>query len=93
MLESQLYLRIFLFYLLFANTVSFVLMARDKQRARRGGWRLQERTLFLWAILGGSLGGLMGMYGFRHKTRHLKFKLGFPLIFLLQVALFYYLYK
>jgi len=93
MLESQLYLKIFLSYLLFTNIVSFVLMAWDKQRARKGAWRIQERTLFLWVILGGSLGGLMGMYGFRHKTRHLKFKLGFPLITLLQVGLLFYIFK
>lgn len=92
-LESQIYLKIFLYYLLLVNTVSFCLFAGDKRRARQGGWRIPERTLFLWAIVGGALGGLLGMYVFRHKTQHIIFKWGFPLIILLQLSFVYYLYR
>lgn len=84
--------KIFLAYLLFVNAASFGLFAWDKNQARRGGWRIQERTLFLWAILGGAWGGLLGMYILRHKTRHPQFTWGFPLICLLQTALLIYLY-
>lgn len=91
MLASQIYLKTFLYYILLVNTVSFCLFAGDKRRARQGAWRISERTLFLWAILGGASGGLLGMYVFRHKTKHLIFKWGFPLIIVLQGALIYYL--
>ena len=74
-------------YLLIINAVGFLLMLTDKQKARKNLWRIPESTLFTAAILGGSLGCLIGMYTVRHKTRHLKFTLGMPLILLLQVIL------
>ena len=58
-----------------------------KQKARRGRWRIPERTLLLLAALGGSVGSLLGMYLFHHKTKHLKFTLGVPLILILQLLL------
>lgn len=82
---------LFLVYLLIVNLVCLTLFGLDKRRAQTGAWRIRERDLFLWAIAGGSLGGWLGMHLFRHKTQHLKFKLGFPLIILLQIGLFYYL--
>lgn len=75
-----------LYYLLAVNVLSLVLMAQDKSRARRGRRRIPERVLFLAAILGGSVGGIAGMYLFRHKTRHLRFALGLPVILLLQLT-------
>lgn len=75
-----------LYYLLAVNVLSLVLMAQDKSRARRGRRRIPERVLFLAAILGGSVGGIAGMYLFRHKTRHLCFVLGLPVILLLQLT-------
>ena len=65
----------------------FVLMAVDKGRARRGAWRVSEKTLFLFALLGGAVGGTAGMFLFRHKTKHLSFRLGFPLLAAAQLAL------
>ena len=59
----------------------------DKRRARHGAWRISEKALFLPAILGGALGGILGMRTFRHKTRHWYFRFGFPLLLLAQVAL------
>lgn len=69
------------------NLICLVLMAIDKKKARHGAWRIPERTLFLAAALGGSLGGWAGMYLFRHKTRHLTFVIGFPALTLLHTGL------
>lgn len=75
-----------LVYLLIINALGFVFMLADKHRARKKRWRIPEATLMGIALLGGSLGSLAGMYAVRHKTRHLKFTLGIPLILLLQAA-------
>lgn len=82
-----------LLYLTIINAAGFLLMLIDKQKARRGAWRIPEATLIWFAILGGSVGSLLGMYLFRHKTRHLKFTVGIPLILLLQLALVIALFK
>lgn len=68
------------------NLLAFVLMGVDKSKARRGAWRIPERVLFLAAIAGGSVGAIAGMFAFRHKTKHLRFVLGLPLILLLQLT-------
>ena len=70
----------------------FVMMGLDKARARRGGRRIRERTLFVFALLGGAAGGTAGMFVFRHKTRHRSFRLGFPLLAAAQLALLAWLY-
>lgn len=62
-------------------------MRADKLKARRGAWRIPESTLMGVAAIGGSVGALIGMYRFRHKTRHVKFTLGIPLILIAQIAL------
>ena len=62
-------------------------MGADKWKARHDNWRVPEKTLFLSAILGGSVGALAGMYLFRHKTKHLSFTIGMPVILALQIAL------
>ena len=77
----------FLLYLLLINAAAFVLMRADKVKARKNRWRIPERTLIGSALLGGSIGALLGMYTFRHKTRHLKFTLGVPAILIAQIAL------
>lgn len=82
---------IFICYLAFLNLAAFLAMGIDKARARGGRWRIPEKTLFLLALLGGSLGGILGIYTFRHKTLHRQFTLGFPLILVLQLALFIFL--
>lgn len=73
-------------YLLAVNLAAFGMMGMDKRRARRGGWRISERKLFLPALLGGALGGVLGMRVFRHKTKHWYFRRGFPLLLVLQLA-------
>ena len=74
-------------YLILINAAAFVLMFADKQKAIRGQWRIPEKVLLGVAILGGSVGAIAGMYTFRHKTRHAKFKYGLPLILLAQLYL------
>ena len=73
--------------LVLVNLVEFALMGWDKRRARRGEWRVRERTFFLLALLGGALGGVAGMRVFRHRTRHWYFRYGLPTILALQGAL------
>ena len=77
----------FLLYLLLINAAAYLLMLADKVKARKNRWRIPERTLIGSAVLGGSIGALLGMYTFRHKTRHLKFTLGVPAILIAQIAL------
>lgn len=67
-------------YLLIINAAGFLLMLVDKWKAKKNRWRIRESTLLLVAALGGSVGSLAGMYLFRHKTLHLKFTVGIPLI-------------
>ena len=78
-------------YLLLINLAGFALMGIDKNRAKRGAWRISEKTLFACALLGGSLGTTLGMSTFRHKTRHWYFKYGMPLILVVQVVLINYI--
>lgn len=74
-------------YLIIINIVSFAFMGADKRKARREKRRVPESTLFLLAVIGGSVGGIAGIYAFRHKTLHKQFTFGFPIILILQVAL------
>ena len=80
-----------LYYLAFINLLLFVLMGVDKAKAKRGARRVPEATLFFLAVVGGSLGGLLGMAVFRHKTLHKSFRIGFPVILIAQLALAGYL--
>lgn len=78
----------FLFgYFIVVTLFTFVLYGIDKYKARHQRWRISETTLLLMAAIGGSVGALLGMRVFRHKTQHLKFKIGVPLILLLQLTL------
>ena len=79
-------MKYFLAYLLLINALGFLFMYADKQKARKKQWRIPEATLMTIAALGGSVGSLLGMYTFRHKTRHWTFRLGMPAILILQVA-------
>ena len=82
---------IFLYYLIFINLLAFLLMGLDKAKARRHKWRIPEKTLFLSAIIGGSIGAILGMQVFRHKTKHASFRIGMPCILLVQLALAAYM--
>lgn len=77
-------MKYFFYYLIFINLYGILSMGIDKNNAVKGKWRISENKLFLIASIFGSLGILLGMYIFRHKTKHKKFTLGIPLIFILQ---------
>ena len=76
-----------LWYLAAVNVVTFTVYGIEKRKARRGAWRIPEKTLFLLPLLGGSVGALLGMKVFRHKTKHWYFVWGIPIILLAQTAL------
>lgn len=78
-------------YLLIVNIVGFAMMGIDKQKAIRGAWRIPEASLFTAAILGGSIGCILGMQLFRHKTKHWYFKYGMPAILILQLIILLYI--
>lgn len=85
--------KILLIYLTVINFIGFLVMFIDKSRAIHKEWRIPERTLLLISVIGGSIGMFAGMHVFRHKTKHLKFTLGVPLIFILQIIAAVYLYN
>ena len=79
-------MKLVLIYLLIINAAGFLLMLVDKYKARKNLWRIPERTLITVAVLGGSIGSLLGMHIVRHKTQHPKFTLGIPLILAAQLV-------
>ena len=81
-----------LYYLLFINIITFMMYGIDKQKAKKGKWRISEATLLLMAIVGGSIGAWAGMRIWHHKTMHKKFQYGIPAIIIMQIALVVYLY-
>lgn len=85
-------IKIVIAYFIIINCVGITVMGVDKSRAVHHGWRIPEKTLFFVSIMGGSIGTWLGMYLFRHKTRHWYFVVGMPLILLMQAAamVFYY---
>ncbi|MDE5907808.1 MAG: DUF1294 domain-containing protein [Lachnospiraceae bacterium] len=74
-------------YFIGINFIGFALMGIDKYKAKKRAFRIPEATLFIIAIIGGSIGSIIGMYAFRHKTRHRSFVYGMPFILLVQIAL------
>lgn len=82
---------IIIIYLLVINILGFASMAIDKYKAKHNKWRIPEKTLFIFAIIGGSIGSITGMYTFRHKTKHTYFVIGMPAILIIQLALLVYL--
>lgn len=74
-------------YFALINLIAFALMGIDKRKAIKGAFRIPEATLFIIAIIGGSIGSIVGMYTFRHKTRHFKFVYGMPAILIVQILL------
>ena len=80
-------IRGYLIYLLVINFFTFIIYGEDKRRARRGAWRLQEKLLIGFSVLGGAVGGLMAMKIFRHKTRHTFFYVANYVAIFLHVSL------
>lgn len=84
-------MKLIFIYFLLINLLSFILMYVDKKELYYINGELVKNLFFILCILGGSLGEILGIYTFRHKTKHLKFTLGFPLILIIQLLIFLYL--
>ncbi|MGL5328270.1 MAG: DUF1294 domain-containing protein [Peptostreptococcaceae bacterium] len=80
-----------LIYLFIINIISYTAMYIDKQKAINNKYRISENTLISLSLIGGSIGTLSGMYNFRHKTQKPKFKIGIPLIILIQIVITYFI--
>lgn len=89
-LEEIIGIKNIIIYLLVINILGFLAMFIDKQKAKKGKWRIPENTLFMFTILGGGIGTILGMYTFRHKTRKLKFTVGMPAILILEILIYLY---
>jgi uncharacterized membrane protein YsdA (DUF1294 family) len=77
-------------WFLFINMVGYLVMSEDKKRAQKRRDRVPERTLFLLAAIGGSLGVIIAMYRKRHKTRHTSFRIGIPILLFINAVLYGY---
>lgn len=84
---------IIVIYTASVNLLGLILMGIDKYKAKKRTFRIPEATLFTVALFGGSLGTTLGMFLFRHKTRHWYFLYGMPLILIIQAAIIYFLYR
>ena len=84
-------MHVLIYYFFGINLLTFFVYGIDKWKAKRDKWRVPEATLLMLAALGGSVGALLGMFVFHHKTKHKKFLIGVPLILLAQLALAYLL--
>ncbi len=86
-------MKLFYIYLILINAVGYLIMLIDKRKAKKKAWRVPEATLMGIAAIGGSLGSLIGMYQFRHKTKHKKFTIGIPLMLAVHVVIFFLLLR
>jgi len=77
-------------YFILINLFGFFIMWLDKRKAKKGKWRIPEKTLFIITALGGGIGTIAGMYTFRHKTQKLNFVIGFPFITILEIITIIY---
>lgn len=80
-------------YLIALNIYGFLIMGIDKHKAKVNAFRIPEATFFIVAFIGGSIGCILGMFIFRHKTRHWYFRYGLPLILILQIIVIILLWK
>ena len=82
-----------IYILIVINVLTFFIYGIDKRKAKQGNWRISEATLLILAVIGGSIGALLGMEVWHHKTMHKKFKYGLPLILLIQIVLIYFIQR
>lgn len=85
--------KIFIIYLAVINIITFAVFGIDKLKAIKNKWRIPEKVLFLLSIIGGSVGAMLGMYTFRHKTKKPLFKFGIPAILIVQIVAIYFIIK
>lgn len=87
------YLKYFLIYYLVINIIGFLSMGIDKYKSKHNMWRTPEKTLLFIPLLLGSIGSLIGMYTFRHKTLHPQFKYGIPCLLIINIVCIYFIFK
>lgn len=85
-------MKILYWYLIIMNLVTFIVYGIDKEKAKRNLWRIPEAHLLLLAIIGGSIGAYLGMHLWHHKTKHVQFRLGIPVIFASQLLLSFFVF-
>lgn len=85
--------KIFIIYLAVINIITFAVFGIDKLKAVKDKWRIPEKVLFLLSIIGGSVGAILGMYTFKHKTKKPPFKYGIPAILIVQIVLLYFIMR
>ncbi len=83
-------MRNIILYFIVINIFGFFIMWLDKRKAKKGAWRIPEKTLFIITALGGGIGTIAGMYTFRHKTQKIQFVIGFPFITILEIVTIIY---
>lgn len=81
------------FYVAAVNVVTFFIYGLDKSKAKAGQWRIPEAHLLFLAVIGGSVGALLGMRFFHHKTRKPKFRIGVPVILIIQLIIIYFVFS
>lgn len=81
----------FIIYILIINLIGFITMYIDKNKAKKGSYRISEKAIFIIALLLGAIGVYIGMYKFRHKTKHMSFTVGIPIIILINIFSVYYI--
>lgn len=86
-MEELFTLKNIIIYLLSINLISFLAMGIDKCKAKKGKWRTQEKTLIMLVVFGGGIGGIAGMYTFRHKTQKPRFYIGLPMILIVEIII------
>ena len=91
-MENYLNIQNIAIYLVAINIIGFFAMWIDKKKAQKGAWRISEQALFYITLLGGGIGTILGMYTFRHKTKKLRFTIGFPVILISEIILIGYLF-
>ena len=89
-LQSIFTLKNIIIYFIIINIIGFLVMYIDKQKAKKGKWRIPEKVLFIITALGGGIGTTAGMYTFRHKTQKIAFVIGFPFITTLEIITIIY---
>ena len=81
---------VLLLYIVLINIVTFIMFFLDKFYAKKGMWRISEKTLLVASLIGGSIGAIFGMKTFRHKTKKSRFSVGIPVILIMQILLITY---
>lgn len=87
------YIYILIGYIIIINIISFFIMLYDKRQAIYHNFRISEKTIFIVSLLLGGIGTYVGMYVFRHKTKHLKFTIGIPIIIILNIISVFYIFN